>query len=290
MSQQIIPGAGEANTASNIGAGGVGVYDQKVGVDLQFRNIIAGSAMIDVTLDAPNNEIEIDVDPAEIDLGDLGDVNPAAPNDGDVLTWDAVGAEWEPVAPGGGGGGAENPMAHRRVGRGYTTWDYYTSTTQQAVRDKLYAYPFIVPVAQSFDRIVVGVSAAQAGGVARVGIYDDDGDVYPDNLIVSSAELDCSVIGYKTTVIAETLDPGLHWLVIISDSTAANITFRAMDYNQSSPLSYFAILGKDPTNFVLTPGTHWSLADAYGALPDPFPGGASLINNENMITIMLRVA
>ena len=132
-------GGGETNTASNIGAGGIGVYDQKVGVDLQFRNIIAASAMIDVALDAPNNEIEIDVDPSEIDLGDLGDVDPAAPNDGDVLTWDAAGADWNPVAPG-AGGGAENPMAHRRTGRGYTTWDYYTSTTQQAVRDKLYAY------------------------------------------------------------------------------------------------------------------------------------------------------
>ena len=135
--------------------------------------------------------------------------------------------------------------------------------------------------------IVVGVSTAQAGGVARAGIYDDDG-VYPDALIVSTAEMDCSVVGYKTNVIAETLTPGLYWLVIISDATAANISFRAMDYNQSSPISYFAILGKDAGNFVLTPGTHWSLADAYGALPDPFPGGASLINNENLIAIMLR--
>lgn len=54
-------GAGEANTASNGGAGGVGVYDSKVGVDLVFRNIIAGDGTIAVALDAGNKEVEITV-------------------------------------------------------------------------------------------------------------------------------------------------------------------------------------------------------------------------------------
>jgi hypothetical protein len=52
---------GEANTASNVGTGGVGVFDAKVGVDLQFRNIIADSAKLTVTLDAPNKEVGIDL-------------------------------------------------------------------------------------------------------------------------------------------------------------------------------------------------------------------------------------
>jgi len=56
----------EANTASNIGAGGVGVFDQKVGVDLQFRNINSGSNKVTVTDDGPNNEIDIDVVEANI--------------------------------------------------------------------------------------------------------------------------------------------------------------------------------------------------------------------------------
>lgn len=53
-------GSGESNTASNIGAGGVGPFDAKVGVDLQFRNIQAGSARVSVTDDSGDNEIEID--------------------------------------------------------------------------------------------------------------------------------------------------------------------------------------------------------------------------------------
>lgn len=94
---------GEVNTGANVGVGGVGPYNGKVGVQLQFRNINAGSAVITVALDAPNNEVDIDVDPSQIDLNDLGDVNAPAPNNGDVVTWVAPPGEWQPVAPVGGG-------------------------------------------------------------------------------------------------------------------------------------------------------------------------------------------
>jgi len=54
-------GGGEVNTASNVGLGGVGVFKQKTGVNLEFRNVNAGSSSVTVTLDAPNNEIDVDV-------------------------------------------------------------------------------------------------------------------------------------------------------------------------------------------------------------------------------------
>lgn len=56
--------AGEANTASNVGVGGVGLYKQKTGVNLEFKNINAGSNKVTVTNDVANNEVDIDVDPA----------------------------------------------------------------------------------------------------------------------------------------------------------------------------------------------------------------------------------
>ena len=63
---------GQANTASNIGIGGIGLYQQKVGVDLQFRNINAASARVSVVLDAGNNEVDIDIVQAQIIHNSLG--------------------------------------------------------------------------------------------------------------------------------------------------------------------------------------------------------------------------
>jgi len=57
---QSLPAAGQANTGSNVGVGGVGVFDNKVGVDLQFKNINNdANADISVTDDAANNEIDL---------------------------------------------------------------------------------------------------------------------------------------------------------------------------------------------------------------------------------------
>ncbi len=53
-------GGGEANTGSNQGTDGVGVFRQKTGVDLQFRHIAPASSKITVVLNG--QDIDIDVD------------------------------------------------------------------------------------------------------------------------------------------------------------------------------------------------------------------------------------
>ena len=55
-------GAGEANTGSNVGASGVGTFDAKVGVDLQFRKIDAASSKVTTALNG--QKIDVDVVPA----------------------------------------------------------------------------------------------------------------------------------------------------------------------------------------------------------------------------------
>lgn len=52
---------GEANTASNIGTAGVGIFKQKTGTNLEFKKINAGSNKITITEDVVNNEVDVNV-------------------------------------------------------------------------------------------------------------------------------------------------------------------------------------------------------------------------------------
>lgn len=123
--------AGEANTASNVNVGGVGVFKQKTGVDLEFKGINAGSNKVNVTEDAANNEIDIDINEGNltvtasqvsdfdtevsnntdvaantakvsadgsIDTHSDVDTSTSPPSVGEVLEWD--GSNWVPATPG----------------------------------------------------------------------------------------------------------------------------------------------------------------------------------------------
>jgi hypothetical protein len=69
-----ISGAGEANTASNVGpALGLGIFFQKTGEDLEFRKLISGDGIISLEIGA-EEEIVFTLDPAGISHSALGDL------------------------------------------------------------------------------------------------------------------------------------------------------------------------------------------------------------------------
>lgn len=64
-------GGGEVNTASNAGVSGIGLFDGKVGVDLEFRNLVSTNTAIGVALDAPNKEVELTFSAGNVQHQDL---------------------------------------------------------------------------------------------------------------------------------------------------------------------------------------------------------------------------
>lgn len=70
----------EANTASNAGTGGIGVFSGKVLEDLEFNNIISDTGSIAVTLDGPNKEVNIEVVPGIVDHNSLNNLTVGDPH------------------------------------------------------------------------------------------------------------------------------------------------------------------------------------------------------------------
>lgn len=63
---------GEANTASNVGIAGVGLFKQKTGTNLEFKTINSTDNKISVTDDVANNEVDISINEANLTLSNIG--------------------------------------------------------------------------------------------------------------------------------------------------------------------------------------------------------------------------
>ncbi len=153
---------------------------------------------------------------------------------------------------------------------GYYFGSFMTAValTTQSVSsvNSLRAFPFFVPKTMRFDRIAINVTtAASANGVARIGIYADNGSLYPGALVVDGGEVATDATGVKEKNIDVTLQGGkLYWLCIIT-GTATGTQVRAIDRGAAYPIN-----GLDNTL-----GTScylgYAVAQAYGALPATFP-------------------
>ncbi len=123
---------------------------------------------------------------------------------------------------------------------------------------RVYIWAFWMPFNQGFDAIAINVATAQASSLGRVGIYDNNGNGLPGNLIVESGTLDTSTTGAKTEAITLTLKgPRRYWGAYQNDT--ASVTVSAIE---SLPVggSGAGSLGQNAL-FV----TH-----TFGAFPDPF--------------------
>lgn len=89
MAGAVLAGGGEANTASNVGTEGVGVFHDKDGVDLEFRNITDGD-LINIALDGTNIVISVDLDELQDLIDAIATTIPEA--GGDVVDYGLPGS------------------------------------------------------------------------------------------------------------------------------------------------------------------------------------------------------
>jgi hypothetical protein len=68
--------SGEANTASNTGSAGTGLFKQKDGIELEFYKLNAGSNKVDISLDG-TDKVDIDITEANIDLSNCNNTSSA---------------------------------------------------------------------------------------------------------------------------------------------------------------------------------------------------------------------
>jgi hypothetical protein len=158
---------------------------------------------------------------------------------------------------------------------GATLNQWYTSpftgtalSTAVLVVNTLYAMPFVVTKKRTIDQVAINVTAFVAGNV-RVGLYSDAGG-YPGALVAEFGSIAVASNGVKTlsaSPLPVTLDPGVYWLAIVTDSAS---TIRGFAVASLIPvLGYASTL---PTAASLG----WSVAYTYAALPSTFPGSASV--------------
>lgn len=164
------------------------------------------------------------------------------------------------------------PDFYRRVGSTPNRWyaagvrAATAATTLALVANNLRAIPFFVPKRIVLDRIAINVTTLVAGQ-ARLGIYNDNGSVYPGTLVLDAGTVDTGTTGVKPLTIDLTLEQGLYWLVITSNAAS---TVRAI-----AVASLTAVLGLD-SGLGTAWGVAYNVSFTYGALPGTFSGSAAV--------------
>lgn len=159
----------------------------------------------------------------------------------------------------------------RRVGNYYSSFMTGAAQTTQSIAaaNSLRAFPLYISKASRFDRIAVRVTTAGTGTTpkVRLGIYKDNGNVYPGKLVLDAGEVDVNTTGVKELTIDTTLPEGLYWLVLVGQDTASLVVAA------TSNTSHYPIVGYE-SDLSGTPLHAWAHVQTYGSLPDNYPTGS----------------
>jgi len=183
--------------------------------------------------------------------------------------------------------GTKDASAYHRSQLWYSsdTYSHGTTTTQIVTPNVTRAQPFIIGKGFIADRIQFEVTILVATSKCSVAIYDDNGSLYPNNLVVTSGDIDTSTLGLKTTTISTALsDNTLYWLAYNCQKA---VTLKAIPQSSMPGILGFTGIGSNTQNQL------WSVSGTHQftgfTMPNPYPAGGTLISNENGILIQVRM-
>lgn len=156
------------------------------------------------------------------------------------------------------------------------------ASTCAMTANQIKAWPFIIRKNVVITEIITEVTVLAAATTYRIGIYADDGTVYPGTLVTGSdvGTYDSSTTGSKSSgAVSLTMNAGLYWLVVNSNGTA---TMRGIATG-----GLLTIMGSpDGLN---PPNTRYIATLTYAALPSTFTAGATAAGNVTAIMSGLKV-
>jgi len=167
-------------------------------------------------------------------------------------------------------------LRYRRAGFyhcGINATAFAASTTASAVIDVL---PFYVPLNQTFNRIAINVTTV-ATGECRLGIYADNGSVYPGSLVLDAGTvLTGGATGIREITVSLNLAPNLYWLARLQNATPSL---------QGLGVGALIALGTvDLVNII----TGFRANQAFGVLPNNYPAGASNLTGARPAVFLWR--
>jgi hypothetical protein len=164
------------------------------------------------------------------------------------------------------------------------------STTIISTPSKLSATPWIVSHTITIDKIQaeIAVAANPTTTTCHVGIYRDNGNVYPQTLVPGSdVATFTTVLGTKTLTFGTpiTLTKGLYWQAwACGTAVTTQPTFRANTVDAIPPVLGY-VGGMGAKGF----GTAYTVGFTYGSLPATYPLGASILTATSTPMILVEI-
>lgn len=155
-------------------------------------------------------------------------------------------------------------MDRLRTGKNQILLPAYTFGSTTVVANRLVGTYILIPRAMTLSHLVIEVtSAATAGKIARLGIYNVGDNLYPGSLLLDAGTVAVDSTGLKALQISggQALTKGVYFIAVISDGTP---TLR----NYSTAWSP---IGANNTNLAGIVTSLYKGSESPTALADPFP-------------------